>query len=473
MLVGPEQEGPLLETAAEKAERLNNSALFDVHRWSDHPEVNHVVNHVFELLKKTPAFRGKEKSLKKHLKVVLLDLYVKWQIDPSMYVAISRDRDRYKPGSRYNALHIGMMAVRVVDALQALDLIEQVKGVHGRTADHNSYVTRIRAKEGLVQLFKSHQMTPDVVAPYKKTECIVMRDQDKIDVDYEDTPKTTGMRRELLRYNNFLRQFDISLSEESVGTPPESDRPKIDLTDTFVRRIFNNGRWGDGGRFYGGWWQTIPKEWRSQILINGGICVEFDYQALHIKLLYAMNKLSLNEDAYQMLEKFDGYSSAIRPLRKLAVLIALNAEAKHKIVQAIRYKINQRGNEDLKALAEAEAVDLEKVVDAIPKAHPILEKYIGTGIGIKLQNLDSQIATTVIGKMMDEGALVLCLHDSFIARWDDSIKLERIMEEAYKELFEKQGFRDSVTIKPVGSVSEKIRMLQDEFRCTPSTEDKR
>ena len=29
------------------------------------------------------------------------------------------------------------------------------------------------------------------------------------------------------------------------------------ISNKFVRRIFNNGTFEEGGRFYGGWWQRI------------------------------------------------------------------------------------------------------------------------------------------------------------------------------------------------------------------------
>ena len=48
-----------------------HSRLLDVHRWSDHPEVNAFVDDIFNTY-----FKQKTKIRKKHLKVVLLDLYV-------------------------------------------------------------------------------------------------------------------------------------------------------------------------------------------------------------------------------------------------------------------------------------------------------------------------------------------------------------------------------------------------------------
>lgn len=56
-------------------EDLIHSRPLDVHKWSEYPEVNEVVDHVFDLL--PSLFQNKSKA-KKHLKVLLLDLYVAW-----------------------------------------------------------------------------------------------------------------------------------------------------------------------------------------------------------------------------------------------------------------------------------------------------------------------------------------------------------------------------------------------------------
>jgi len=96
--------------AREKAEELNNYQPLDVHRWSDYPEVNSAVNALYEELKSLGV--GNERLRKKHVKVVVLDLYVKWLVDPLRHVGYYRMRSHYKDlKSRYNKLHIFFLAV--------------------------------------------------------------------------------------------------------------------------------------------------------------------------------------------------------------------------------------------------------------------------------------------------------------------------------------------------------------------------
>jgi hypothetical protein len=70
-------------------------------------------------------------------------------------------------------------------------------------------------------------------------------------------------------------------------------------------RIFNRGSFSNGGRFYGTWWQQIPKEIRPQLLIDGEPTIEHDYPQLHPNMLYAQIGARLEGDAYAV----DGWPS--------------------------------------------------------------------------------------------------------------------------------------------------------------------
>ena len=65
---------------------LNYSRPLDVHRWSKHPEVNSLMDKIYSSL---PHISGNKTIRKKHLKVLLLDLYVAWCTDPDLKLAIN------------------------------------------------------------------------------------------------------------------------------------------------------------------------------------------------------------------------------------------------------------------------------------------------------------------------------------------------------------------------------------------------
>ena len=100
------------------------------------------------------------------------------------------------------------------------------------------------------------------------------------------------MRSGLTDYNDLLSNthIDIYNLEKPVleiGAGKKKMRLQINQQDKFVRRIFNNSRWDQGGRFYGGWWQRCPSEYRESIMMDGMMTSEIDFSGLHVVLLYS------------------------------------------------------------------------------------------------------------------------------------------------------------------------------------------
>ena len=89
----------------------------------------------------------------------------------------------------------------------------------------------------------------------------MLRDENKKAVDdYQDNEMTTFSRSLLAEYNALLANthidiFDLDKPVIEIGSGSKTMRLAITQQDKFVRRIFNNSRWDQGGRFYGGWWQ--------------------------------------------------------------------------------------------------------------------------------------------------------------------------------------------------------------------------
>jgi hypothetical protein len=316
---------------------LDNSAVLDIHRASDFPQVNGAVDALYEKFRALTQFaRKKQHVLKRHIKLVVLNLYTTWLADPTRYVAYYRMKGMYLGHSRYNELYITYLTVAVVDALLELGLIEHEMGFYGRNERKGqSRTSRMRATDGLIDLIQGeHGMTADMIEWAPGYECIVLRDKlagtkKPVDIDYEDTADTQRMRQELTDYNKLLARTKIGLSTERIGDhPPTGSPPKPDFTNKFVRRVFANGSWEHGGRFYGGWWQTLERAWRSQILIDGKPATELDYSGLHIVILYAMEGISywveIGRDPYEL----EGYerSGRMRDLLKLVLLIAINTD---------------------------------------------------------------------------------------------------------------------------------------------------
>ena len=77
----------------EKAEKLNNSVIFDVHKFSEFSEVNEATDYLFNLIN---TQQGDNVTIaKRHIKTVVINLYNAFLQDPKLYVAYSRNNNDY------------------------------------------------------------------------------------------------------------------------------------------------------------------------------------------------------------------------------------------------------------------------------------------------------------------------------------------------------------------------------------------
>jgi len=301
-----------------------HSRPLDVHRWSDHPEANGFVDYVYESYVKN---EGNENIQKKHLKVVLLDLYVAWLNDPVLNIAVHMTPSAYSDGtiflyekgkkSRYNELNIKVSTIKIIHTLHDVGLIGLKEG--WQDAGGRGFLTRIWPTDILTKLFEDAAFGEFDVGYADNRETIILRDEEKDEVEYTDKPHIKQMRLAVQQYNKLLEKTFIDI--QSVDKPARIELPEgkkrrrknrrvfVNIThhDKFVRRIFNNKSFSDGGRFYGGWWQRIDSKFRKDIRLNNSPTVEIDYSALHVILAYSEAKI----DYWQTTSK-DPYDLPVR-----------------------------------------------------------------------------------------------------------------------------------------------------------------
>ena len=107
-----------------------NSKKLDVHTWSDQPEIKALCDQLYDeaglsVLERKGNHKPK-RTVRESLRVLILDLYVKWLKDPSISVGFSKGRKAYTVGSRYNGLHIPRKVVDVEAMLVEAGYIEKL-----------------------------------------------------------------------------------------------------------------------------------------------------------------------------------------------------------------------------------------------------------------------------------------------------------------------------------------------------------
>jgi len=197
------------------------------------------------------------------------------------------------------------------------------------------------------------------------------------------------MRRKLEQYNEAMR----STSVDGV------------LGSTLVR-IFNQ-TFERGGRFYaqGNSYQNMPREQRRLITIDGEQVGEVDFKTLHPSFLYGQEKCAAPNDAYDI----DGYA---RQLVKQALLVLINAKSKIAAIRSIASN-DLIGNMATPNSPEAFEIT-RRLLDEIKRVHKPIAKYFHSDMGAHLMHLDSLLAEAVMHKMLEQGQVVLPVHDSFL-----------------------------------------------------------
>jgi len=431
----------------------DHSKPLDVHRWSEHPEINKLVDELwFQVVQ--PALGGKSNNKgksdpKRQLKVLLLDLYVAWLDDPTLCIGINRNNNAYQVNSRYNALHISRKIVDVVDVLAGTGYLEYRHGSHDRTNNGMfSRTSRIRPSLQLQDKFAALSLSPLDIDHNHQQETVILTDYETNEednytksngkkrrkfIEYNDTDFTKDVRRDLEAYNQLLNDtyIDIATLEEPFVVRTKKDgttqRIKIDQSKKFVRRIFSRGDWNCNGRFYGGFWQQVGSEYRKDIYINGSPTVEVDYKGLHAAILSAEKGIVYGGDRYELgsvvcpgLDK-----QQQRKAVKLLVLAAINAKDRSSAFAAFR-QAQPTGSVE-KTLDNDE---LKLLLDTFLQQHPYLEDGICSDQGIRLMNVDSNITNFIIKEFVTRQKPILSVHDSYIVDTRDVELLRDCMKKA-------------------------------------------
>ena len=407
----------------------------DVHRWSEHREVNKFIDEIYE-----NYFKGGSARIRKsHLKVVLLDLYVAWKDDPNLRIHYSRNVNSYRPKSRYNALHISKMTIIIADTLEGEGFIEQVIGFKDRETGVG-FQSRMWPTEKLLKLFRKALFSKFDIRDHEGRETIILKNDKKEKIEYKDTEETCRMRLVVQNYNELLRQTFIDI--------PELEEPRISLgkdvkgqekflvisqSDKLIHRIFNRGSFQKGGRFYGGWWQRCPKDWRQKIFIDDEPTIELDFTGLHIMLLYAKEGIdylsSIGGDPYEIdPPRWLNDPQELRNLAKRLLLVAVNAKNEKVTFQAFR------GDEETGSPhKKLENKQLKEVLDALREKHPKIEKYFASDAGIDLMSTDAKITERVISHFTNQGIPILTIHDSYIIRIQNREELWMALVDAFEK----------------------------------------
>lgn len=443
-------------------EKYRNSRKIDFNRWSDAPEVHKLADDLVEGMKADCGIK-KLTPYRYNMITLLMELYHSHLTDQEQYLAYYRKSSMYHfkitltgkgAEGRYNKNpHITFVCFKgCVDYLASKDYIENVDGGSYRDDEGevtHSYTARMRAAKGIVALWEQYGFSPDMIKRFQPEETIILKGKMYVEhyvykgkkrkrkvkpliPDYKDTLAVQAMRRRVEAYNLLLDRAHIDIDVDCITQADREDlldrllhakdkfRYTINLGAKQVYRVFNNGKWNEGGRFYGAWWIGCPGILRKYITIDGEPTVELDYGGIHINLLYAfkgINFADLNTDAYELVE-----NDPERKLNKLILLTAYNAESPEETAKAVFDSARRDGV--IHKLKLRKHSQVYEKLELLKQKHPEIKGYIAEGYGRKLQYHDATVLEGIINLFTKMKIPIITVHDSIIcqARYKEFVR---------------------------------------------------
>ena len=379
-------------------------------------------------------------SLQYTMELIVLNLFKARAIHPAMTVGIMRKKS-YWDGRNKSYVNPRLSYRNIINSLDYLLasgwIVEVQKGQQGLYGNHG-ISTRYRASEDLLKLFMQSPIQNAELTHDDSKPCVILRGKKpkktkanpnprgKL-IEYDIDRNIGSMIDKANRINHVLKRTDIGLylthDEEKLLYQQMRQREAMTLhrDRKFLTRIFNEN-FESGGRFFGGFWQEIPKEYRSRLTIGNCMVAEQDYSSIHFSILYKKEGIELSQDPYDLL-------LAPRSINKLTMNIMLNSKSFEECLTACR-----KNSKIL--MKDISCKTMTEYLNKIEDAHHVIKKYFYTGEGIRLQKIESDIAEDIMFNLIKYHQVVcLPVHDSFVvARRHLGLLVEQMNKSSMKIL---------------------------------------
>ncbi len=271
------------------------------------------------------------------------------------------------------------------------------------------------------KLPRSIFVTKSALSKYTNNNNSISISSDNAEISH-DSPKRALSDTEiasikaLSTYYSLVSKVKLSLSN---GGQVFED---VDLMRKQGARLYQIGMHG---------YQSIPKDDRAALLIDGKPTVELDYVSLHpCMLLNVAGQKCPKTDLYSQVLKELGIrkTKQRRAAIKIIILVATN-------IDSLRGFYGYLGRDSKEYRMHLKGLTRPKAIyDAIINLYPELQPYVCNGkYGFGLQVEDSEIMIGVLETLAKNGIVGLPLHDSVICQEEYKDTVEQVMKEVYQQ----------------------------------------
>lgn len=209
-------------------------------------------------------------------------------------------------------------------------------------------------------------------------------------IDYADTSETVSMRSDLETINTVINGSRICY--DGVPLPPSA------LVRKFTRdRSASTPTFAHHGRLYGGFWQSVPKELRYKLSLDGEPLVDLDYTAMFIQLAYAHLGAPIPKGDPYIIPGLEAYRSTVK-----------------KLVSSLFFRdgMASRFPRDIEKLPPPWT--MQKFVAAVAARHKAIAPLFGSDIGFRLMCAESEVLVAALLKLASQGVTALPMHDGLM-----------------------------------------------------------
>jgi len=414
------------------AETVGRARPFHAHRRSASQSMRDLIHDVVLQLKGYEnhfGLRKRKRSAKAAavyldtVDAILCDLVHRELESAGGRVYVSQSNQVLRKKSRYKGSAMGKALPDILKVMSAPEMgfVTLTPGKPRFTASDDGWAFTVKGKQTvmsaggkLLSRIKTFGIEFTDIGRSQEEETILLRgeklrsDQPGPLVEYADTEETVRLRQQLADINDWLEQADIECDQTATH-------------DRHLRRIFNNTDFRQGGRLYGGFWQSMKGLDRlCSIMIDDDSTVELDYGQIGLLLLYALEGCKPpTGDLYDLSEH--GLPASCRPGIKKVTQAAINAaKPLSRMPQGARKTIPKR-------------ISLARVMNAIQQRHPEIVHRFGEGIGMHIMRLESDILVEVLLTLKDQQIVALPVHDAVLVNAHHEQEVTQVMIEVFQE----------------------------------------
>jgi hypothetical protein len=404
--------------------------------------------------------RKKKEAARKVIRRIVIALYKEWENDQTKFLSISLNNNDWAVNGRYGKL--GLSAKQLSRALYKMN---QNGFIHFYVADqqHNPEgrkQSRIIALPKLIQTIHQANVAGNLIqnrimSDSKRYEVqlnrprIILKNNDKQIVKIRRMPTDVAESKRLLEgYQIILDTTEVINPETGIIQTPY---------DKFQYRVFSRNSFNYNGRVHGGFWQTINKEFRPHIFLDGVPTKERDIKATFPIIIYH----ALGIDYWQQfldipqteIDKADpyylegytdrvGYEKGFRGALKVVFNSAINTNNSGKNLGWLTRIIREEYLHSLLASTPpkitpevAEVISRETPIfikKFIRERHPLITEYFfNASNGLQAMNMESKVVLKVIEVFTNLNKPILTVFDSFIVKNEDDDFLRETIVNSY------------------------------------------